>query len=374
VEQVRAPNEGTQQIIYKVDAASEIEGAPAEPFALGSANALELLSNPSVTPTNVARSPGGDVNCSETVELSAQLQNESDDLAASSAQVSLELPGGVELVSGSQTQSVSSGTLDPTETSSTHTWVVRATQSGGHELTIRGQGGTMGETFHASKNVSLRADCSPPKVEPVNVSVRPAGRHQCGVSQTVTAQFRNPSLSDALGARAQIGLPDGVALLEGNAAQDVSAGVLERQTTSEPHTWRLEQRRPVDGATVTGFAQQGDSTAQWPIEILDPCRVFGVGIVGASLRRSAQSLIAKGRVLPERGAELQLQGEVRVRFIKPGRDASRRRPLSETGAFTAMTRACEQGRYVAIARYPGATGFTPARVELGEFRRVAGCT
>ena len=164
VEQVRAPA-GPTEMVYKVEASSSIVGAAQEPFAIASAQPLTPLANPEVDPVNSREDASGTVNCQTDVVVSTELENESPDLDANSAGVTLNLPAGVSLVSGPASQPVSGGVLErSTPSSETHTWTVRATSSGAKQLTITGSGGTMGETFTSSDQVAFEADCSPPTV------------------------------------------------------------------------------------------------------------------------------------------------------------------------------------------------------------------
>ncbi len=161
VEQVRAPSGGTQEITYKVQSASTIDGAAAEPFAIAAAAPLDPLVSPTVRPDAQA-SPAGAVSCSTPVTISSTLANASPDLDASSAAVGIELPAGVELVSGTPTQSVSGGTLETGSTSEEHIWTVEATSDGSKVITIAGVGEAYDTSFRREDTVMINADCTPP--------------------------------------------------------------------------------------------------------------------------------------------------------------------------------------------------------------------
>jgi hypothetical protein len=279
------------------------------------------------------------------------------------------LPAGLELVSGSQTQSVSDGTLDTSETSSTHSWTVRPTQSGAHQLTIRGSGGTMGESFASTENVSFSADCSAPEVRPVIASVEPS-RVQCGGTQTVRSAFANGAFTDAQGAGAQIALPGGFDLVTHPADQVVSGGVLERRTTSEQHMWTVRANQPRSGAatltgstTTDGQLRESVSAVQLPA-----CFEIATEIVGDRFRRARRRATARGRVEPQDTGPQRLGGDVRVHFFRPGDDVTRTKAIGANGAFVARARVGAKGHYRVVARFLGATGYEPVREEIAEFK------
>lgn len=170
VEQVRAAV-ATPQTIYKVEAASTVNGAAAEPFALAAAEPLEQLTTPLVEPRDSSATPAGPVGCNTDVLVTTRLRNDSDDLGAESSEVTLDIPAGVELVSGSSSQTVSGGTLEAATTSEPHTWTVRATSSGPKTLTVSGTGSALGTPFTRSERVSFIADCAAPST---SVSAGPA--------------------------------------------------------------------------------------------------------------------------------------------------------------------------------------------------------
>jgi hypothetical protein len=171
-EQVRAPaGPATQELIYKVKAASAVAGVAEEPFSLAAETALDPLLPPEVEPSSSSTDATGAVSCGTDVVISTLVRNESPDLPVGSAEVTLELPAGVELVAGSSTQVVSSGSLEA-GASEVHTWTVRATTGGSKQLTISGTGVTLGETFDSSDTATFTADCSPPET---TIASGPAG-------------------------------------------------------------------------------------------------------------------------------------------------------------------------------------------------------
>ena len=160
VEQTRTPS--AQAITFKVEAASEVDGVEAEPFAISSAAALTELAPPVTRPTGASLSSSATVACGQDVTVTTQLVNDSGDLDSTSSAVGLELPAGVELVSGLQTQTVSGGTLEAGTTSETPSWTVEATADGPHVLTIAGQGQGLGTPFRREAELTLTSDCVSP--------------------------------------------------------------------------------------------------------------------------------------------------------------------------------------------------------------------
>lgn len=162
VEQVRAPS--AQTITYKVEAASEVDGAAAEPFALATATPLQELGTPLTRPVGSAASPSGAVNCSTPVTVTSTFDNPSADLNSTSSTAKIELPVGVELVAGSQqTQTVSGGTLTPSDPPEQKSWTVMATSDGPKVITVAGEGRGLGTLFRRIEIVEIDVDCTAPE-------------------------------------------------------------------------------------------------------------------------------------------------------------------------------------------------------------------
>lgn len=162
VEQVRSPGAGTypRQVVYKVKAASAVDGLPGEPFAVTSRRPLQALVTPQPT-VELSRS-ASQVRQGDQVTLGATVRNPSPDLSAESASATLTLPAGVELVSGAASQSF--GTLAPSGQASA-TWIVRGTSDGLKGLTAAAQASRYGETFQAAPQAAdVLVDSTPPTV------------------------------------------------------------------------------------------------------------------------------------------------------------------------------------------------------------------
>ena len=162
VEQVRSPAApGSQVVTYKVQSASTIDGASAEPFAIAAAAPLTPVDSPTVRPNSLAASPAI-VRCNQPVTITTTAKNDSPDLAAANAALTIDLPSGVSLVSGSATQAVAGGSLPASATSEVRTWTVQATGEGSKTIAVRGAGDAYGTTFRDAAQVTFDADCTPP--------------------------------------------------------------------------------------------------------------------------------------------------------------------------------------------------------------------
>ncbi|MFN8113288.1 MAG: S8 family serine peptidase [Solirubrobacterales bacterium] len=191
VEQVRAPVGPSQPVIYKVEAASTVEGASAEPFALAAAGPLDHLQAAVVRPTDLETAPSGPVPCGAEITVSAAFANDSEDLTAAGATGAIDLPPGLSLVAGDTAQDVSDGELDPGETSEQHSWTVEATSDGTKQMTIAGTGGALGTDFTRTGQTEVVVDCIPP-----NTSI------DSGPSGTTNAPVPGFTFSGAAGATA----------------------------------------------------------------------------------------------------------------------------------------------------------------------------
>lgn len=159
VEQVRAP--ATDTITYKVQSASMIDGAAAEPFAIAGAAQLIPLASPTVRPNNLGVDKAS-VGCNQPIVVTTAARNDSADLAASNAALQIQIPAGVQLLAGDATQIVSTGELATSATSESHSWTVQATSEGTEAITVEGAGDAYGTTFRDGEQVTISADCTPP--------------------------------------------------------------------------------------------------------------------------------------------------------------------------------------------------------------------
>ncbi|MEA2474312.1 MAG: hypothetical protein QOE06_2227, partial [Thermoleophilaceae bacterium] len=159
VEQVRSP--ATGNVIYKVKAASTVDGLPGEPYALAARRQLTPLGTPRpvthVTLSATAVRPG------EPVQVLADVRNSSADLSGESPSATLELPAGVELAPGSNPATQNLGTLAP-NASATVAWTVRAGGDALNRLTVNAQATRYGETFRSQEAAAFSSDATAPTV------------------------------------------------------------------------------------------------------------------------------------------------------------------------------------------------------------------
>ena len=157
VEQIRSPG-AAATAIYKVKATSSVDGLAAEPFAVTAARPLTPLATPQ--PAVTLDIAAGTQRTGETATVTATVRNPSADLTAEEASVTLQLPAGVEIVSGAQTRSL--GTLATSSPTQTFTWAVKGTSDGIKALTAQAQASRYGETFTSSATDSFTVDATPP--------------------------------------------------------------------------------------------------------------------------------------------------------------------------------------------------------------------
>lgn len=398
VEQVRAPAGGTQEVIYKVKAASEVaeclvpegadpcEGDETEPFAIAAAAPLTELAAPSARPVELELSAEGTVGCLAgpgDIEVTVRARNESEHLDAHDAELTLELPEGASLVAGPATQQVGGGALGTGETSGVHSWVVRASSSGTKRLILTGSAGTMGETFAASEPVSFDADCTPPGVVPTDLGRSPAGSIACDTEVTISARLRNPSALDVGDARVTLALPAGAALVGGAPTQQVAGGTLAAGATSPAHTWRVRQHAPGSvAATIVGRGSVAGESLEDVRKLAFDCHAVDPPdspdgdpgppaeprrsrLRGPKPRLRRGRIVARGRVVG-RGRP---RGRVRV-LVRHARRGKRRaiRRLGRARRFRARIRICRPGRWTVRARYLGSRVHRPSAIRLGRVR------
>lgn len=157
VEQVRSTASGTE--IYKVKALSAVDGAAAEPFSIAGSRPVQALQTPTPTVTLSPASPTIGVNGQTTV--TGTVHNPSADLGLTGASVSLTLPAGTSLVSGSLTQAIGSIAANGTAVVN---WQVKGNTAGSKSLSAAASGVTYGETFSGSGSTTLEVDGSAPSV------------------------------------------------------------------------------------------------------------------------------------------------------------------------------------------------------------------
>jgi len=157
VEQVRSPG-AAATAIYKVKAASSVDGLPAEPFAVTSKHPLTPLATPQPSVTvDVAATTQ---RANDTATVTATVRNPSPDLTAEDASVTLDLPAGVEITNGAQTRSL--GTLATSSPTQTFTWTIKGTTDGLKNVIARAQASRYGETFTSTATDAYTVDATGP--------------------------------------------------------------------------------------------------------------------------------------------------------------------------------------------------------------------
>ena len=163
VEQVRtAAGSYPRDVVYKVRAASSIDGLAAEPFAITARRALTPLATP--TPTVALNANRTAVRPGEELTITATVTNPSGDLAAADATTTLQLPGGVELAEGSAPATRPLGTL-ATAGQRTVEWRIRAVGHGPVKVTATSAATALREPVTGTTAaVEMLVDGEPPTV------------------------------------------------------------------------------------------------------------------------------------------------------------------------------------------------------------------
>ncbi len=147
-------------------ASSSVDGLSAEPFALAATRALTPLASP--TPSVALSTSSSSVEPGQDVTVTATVTNASGDLTGDSANVTLNLPAGVELVSGEQTQQLGQLALNgQSGDSATATWIVRATADGNYTLSAVTDAQHCSEHFgdHATAGIAATTPQPPPSTD-----------------------------------------------------------------------------------------------------------------------------------------------------------------------------------------------------------------
>lgn len=262
VEQVRATTAGDSLI--KVSAATTVDGASTEDFALASTEPLLPLSTPTISaPTPNLSDNLTPIGQSVTVQASVTNQSSGADLVdgldLQSAQATINLPAGVSLVSGAATQSV--GTLSTGETENA-SWTVQSTTSGAHAVTFTAQGQRFGTTFATTaQTATLTADSAAPTV----AVTAPSGWQ---------GQRTNPVTWDVSDALSQVTSVEVEASIAGNPYQSVYAGTQVQGsalvTAPEGASVAVRVRATDELANQSAY-----STANWQVDGDPPTLTLG---------------------------------------------------------------------------------------------------
>ena len=280
VEQVRSPvSPGSQTVTYKIQSASTIDGATSEPFAIAAAAPLIPLASPTVRPNSLAASSSA-VRCNQPVTITTTARNDSPDLAAANAALAIELPAGVQLVSGATAQTVSGGTLATSTTSESHAWTVQATSDGPKTITVRGAGDAYGTTFRDADQVTIAADCTPPGT---SISSGPVGATNDSTPSFTFSGTGSPTSFECS--------------IDSGAFAPCSSPFTAPALGDGPHSFAV---RAID---AVGNADPSPPLRTFTVDTLAPDTSIGSGPSGAVRSRSASFALAGGA-----GFECSLDG------------------------------------------------------------------
>ncbi len=314
VEQVRAPA-GAGDMILKVEAASSVEGLDAEPFAITSAVPLQPLARPEVKPSGVHLSQAGPVRCGAAVTVTARASNPSSDLDVGGAQLSIELPDGLELASGLVVQEVDGGALGAGAESDELSWVVKPNRSGKHPIRISGHGLAYGTGIdRTSAPAFVNADCGAPKT---TLTSGPSGTTSNASPSFAFSSSEGGGFRCALDGAPLVGcssprtysrLPDGrhtFRVLAVDTAGNVDPTPATRSFTVDTvvagavasvRSGRIKARKKIAGAINVGLAEQGSATIVGKITWRGGSAVFKqrkLALEPGVIRRVNQKLRAK---------------------------------------------------------------------------------
>jgi len=342
VEQVRAPENG--DYILKVAAPPEIEGLDTEPYAIAAAGEIEKLEAPAVKAVSPKTTPSGPVNCLTDVTISAAFVNPSDDLPIENAEVSVEIPGGLELIAGEITQELADGNLDPGEETEPISWTVRATSPGTKVIKLSGHGSLMGTAVTDTSDVELDVDCSPSRVEPVEVAAGP-NPTICGDEVIVSSRFRNPTATTAGQATGVLNLPSTVQLVGGEAEQLIEGGTLAAGQLSNEHQWTIRLTKPGNSTvSVIGKTTDDGGTRQTSVQ-----RSLNCSQIQVSVKVRKIKVVKKGRKVKVRGrltSEESLSGgKVRIELRHKRRVVRKKVAPNSNGQFVRVLKipSCRSG-------------------------------
>jgi serine protease AprX len=148
VEQVKAA--GSYPVVVKVDAwSTSFVGAPTEGYALATEEGFSAANPPafSLGTSSYSQGVGGQWTANVTVDNNG-------DVAAHSVDVSLSIPTGLSIVSGSNPQDV--GTIGA-GLNQTASWILQADQTGSYSVPVNVSSSSYGEIFTGSGSFSVGA-------------------------------------------------------------------------------------------------------------------------------------------------------------------------------------------------------------------------
>jgi hypothetical protein len=351
VEQVRSPAGGP--VVYKVKAASTVDGLPGEPYALAARRPLTRLVTPRpqtrVTLSTAAARPG------EPVTVVAELINPSPDLSGENAAASLTVPPGVELVSGAVTQPI--GTLAPGG-STTVTWTVRAAGDAVNRIEVNAAASRYGETFASTDGATFVSDGSAPTVAiaaPAGATSDPAMRLSWSGTDSGVG-LRDYTVEVAV---------DGGPFAPWLTATSLTEAVYEASRGSR---YRFRARATDRLGTTSDYATSDEVTVRTtdPAPVapptLPPARV-SAGLRVRSLSRRGGRIEIAGTIAPAASRRIALD----LRATANGRRLRKKlEKFSRSGRFKFALHVPRRANGTVTLRYPGDERLDPAaaRVKL----------
>lgn len=419
VEQIRSTGSGTQ--VLKVKALTGVTGIAAEPFSIASAHPITALDTPA--PTVDLSADLGAAQPSETVTLTAQVENPSDDVDLTSAEVTLALPSGVNLTSGTLTQNVTltSGSSD------TAIWQVEGSSEGLKNLTASVEGTAYGELFSSEDTTGFTVDGTAPTAAvsgpstwatTADVPFNWSGTDSVGIASYDVEISRNGSAFGPL----LLGTTSESTIVQGTEGESLTVRVVAKDTagnTSAPATHSatvdaippqisltpaLERRGTAafdvaisnvgslvtasyffgvgDGAQVPLLGSRVTFTNTSPAPKTATARVTatdGVGrvVVASAAVRVESSLPfpslkitsakgAAGRLVVKGGASKSASGRVSLAIKRIGTVGTRRKTVRVRlvrGRFATKVKLAP-GRYLVTASLPRSTGFLAQKTSV----------
>jgi hypothetical protein len=353
VEQVRSP--GTGDVIYKVKAATSVDGLSAEPYALAARRQLRPLTTPvpsvRTTLSRAAVRPGDEVT------VVAEISNPSPDLTAETASATLDLPAGVELAPGAPSATRALGTLATGE-SRTVTWTIRAAGDGPHRIRVRGGATRYGESFATDDAATLLADGTPPSI----ALSAPAGELAASaIPLTWTAADTGVGVSSH----------DVDVSADGAAFEPWLAATTTTSSTYHGlagHTYRFRARAR-DGLGSTSDYVTSDEIRIASPRAADPPilpPVFPVQPITPNLRvvavtRRGGIVRVRGKIESSAARPIEIRGSVKRRGKRRSLSASAR-PLN--GRFAASLRMRKPASGTITLRYAGDARLSPQTIRV----------
>ncbi|MEA2412699.1 MAG: serine protease AprX, partial [Thermoleophilaceae bacterium] len=355
VEQVRATAPGS--VVYKVSAGA-VDGPAGEPFAITATRPLTQLVTPLPT---VALTVGtqGPVRAGQPVNIEAAVANPSPDLSAENAQVTLNLPSGVELVAGQPTQSLGSLAMKGTAgDSAIATWTVRGNVDGVQLLIATSSASRYGSTFRSSATASLDVDAQPPRVT---------------VAAPLPATTSNPLIPLVWGASdersgtssfdVEISTDDQPWVPWLTATTQISATY--SGATGSRYRFRVRATDALGNTSdyivtpeITIAPEASTGTNPQPDPAPGPAALLSPELKITAVRRSPKRLTVRGTVARGAGGKLTATWSVR-RKTRPARATAHARLQAFTLKLAIPRKQRKATKGTLVVRYQGGDGFRP---------------